>query len=130
VLRDAAVKGRGLALLPTFIAGADLRTGALTTVLAQYKAPELFVYAIYLRQGTCPSKRACSSIIWRNVSAGDLIGIRQIPVRVLRGCGRLKRFCAASGAISLATAVYASYVECSIQTLRSGNDAAPRTGHD
>jgi DNA-binding transcriptional LysR family regulator len=47
VLRDAAVKGRGVALLPTFIAGADLRTGALTTVLTEYKAPELFVYAIY-----------------------------------------------------------------------------------
>jgi DNA-binding transcriptional LysR family regulator len=33
VLRDAAVKGRGLALLPTFIAGDDLQTGALATVL-------------------------------------------------------------------------------------------------
>jgi DNA-binding transcriptional LysR family regulator len=47
VLRDAAVKGRGVALLPTFIAGADLRTGALTAVLTQYKAPEISVYAIY-----------------------------------------------------------------------------------
>jgi len=47
VLRDASVKGRGLALLPTFIAGADLRTGALTVVLTQYKAPEISVYAIY-----------------------------------------------------------------------------------
>jgi DNA-binding transcriptional LysR family regulator len=47
VLRDAAVKGRGVALLPTFIAGEDLRTGALKAVLTQYKAPELLVYAIY-----------------------------------------------------------------------------------
>jgi DNA-binding transcriptional LysR family regulator len=47
VLRDAAVKGRGVALLPTFIAGEDLRTGALKAVLTPYKAPELLVYAIY-----------------------------------------------------------------------------------
>jgi DNA-binding transcriptional LysR family regulator len=47
VLRDAAVKGRGVALLPIFIAGADLRTGALTAVLTQYKAPEISAYAIY-----------------------------------------------------------------------------------
>lgn len=47
VLRDASVKGRGLALLPTFIASTDLRTGALTAVLTQYKAPEISVYAIY-----------------------------------------------------------------------------------
>jgi DNA-binding transcriptional LysR family regulator len=47
VLRDASVKGRGLALLPTFIAGEDLQTGALTTVLKEYKAPEISVYAIY-----------------------------------------------------------------------------------
>jgi DNA-binding transcriptional LysR family regulator len=47
VLRDAAVKGRGLALLPTFIAGDDLQTGALMTVLEEYKAPEISVYVIY-----------------------------------------------------------------------------------
>jgi DNA-binding transcriptional LysR family regulator len=47
VLRDAAVRGRGIALLPTFIAGADLQQGSLRTVLADYKAPEISVYAIY-----------------------------------------------------------------------------------
>jgi DNA-binding transcriptional LysR family regulator len=47
VLRDAAVKGRGLALLPTFIAGDDLQTGALATVLKEYKPPEISVYVIY-----------------------------------------------------------------------------------
>src|SRR5882757_6846399 len=47
VLRDAAVKGRGIALLPTFIAGADLRSGALRSILAKYKAPELALYAVY-----------------------------------------------------------------------------------
>jgi DNA-binding transcriptional LysR family regulator len=47
VLRDAAVKGRGLALLPTFISREDLQTGALATVLKQYKAPEISVYVVY-----------------------------------------------------------------------------------
>jgi DNA-binding transcriptional LysR family regulator len=47
VLYDAAVKGRGIALLPTFIAGAKLRSGALRVVLSDYKAPELAIFAIY-----------------------------------------------------------------------------------
>jgi DNA-binding transcriptional LysR family regulator len=47
VLRDAAVGGRGIALLPTFIAGADIQQGRLTTVLTSYKAPEISIYAIY-----------------------------------------------------------------------------------
>jgi DNA-binding transcriptional LysR family regulator len=47
VLRDAVVKGRGIALLPTFIVGADLQEGSLRSVLADYAAPEIAVYAIY-----------------------------------------------------------------------------------
>jgi DNA-binding transcriptional LysR family regulator len=47
VLRDAAIKGRGIALLPSFIAGDALRSGALRSVLADYKAPPLSLYAIY-----------------------------------------------------------------------------------
>jgi DNA-binding transcriptional LysR family regulator len=47
VLRDAAVKGHGIALLPTFIAGADLQKGSLRTILVEYKAPDISVYAVY-----------------------------------------------------------------------------------
>jgi DNA-binding transcriptional LysR family regulator len=47
VLRDAAVKGRGIVLLPTFIVGADLQEGSLRSILADYRAPEISVYAIY-----------------------------------------------------------------------------------
>lgn len=47
VLRDAAVRGRGIALLPTFIAGDALRDGTLQRVLKPYKAPPLTLYAIY-----------------------------------------------------------------------------------
>jgi DNA-binding transcriptional LysR family regulator len=47
VLRDAAIKGRGVALLPTFIAEEALRKGSLRSVLHEYKAPLLTLYAIY-----------------------------------------------------------------------------------
>ena len=47
MLRDAAVKGRGVALLPTFIAGAALRAGSLVPFLDSYRAPPLTLYAIY-----------------------------------------------------------------------------------
>ena len=47
VLRDAAVRGRGIILLPTFIVGADLQQGTLRTILSDYAAPELSLYAIY-----------------------------------------------------------------------------------
>jgi DNA-binding transcriptional LysR family regulator len=47
VLRDAVVRGRGIALLPTFIVGADLQEGSLRSILTDYAAPEISVYAIY-----------------------------------------------------------------------------------
>src|SRR6202051_2981366 len=47
VLRDAVVKGRGIALLPTFIVGADLQEGSLRSILTDYAAPEISIYAIY-----------------------------------------------------------------------------------
>jgi DNA-binding transcriptional LysR family regulator len=47
VLRDAVVRGRGIALLPTFIVGADLQEGSLRSILTGYSAPEIAVYAIY-----------------------------------------------------------------------------------
>ncbi|MBI1200927.1 MAG: LysR family transcriptional regulator [Rhodopseudomonas sp.] len=47
VLRDAAVKGRGIAILPVFIAEAQLKSGALATVLDDYRAPPLTLYAVY-----------------------------------------------------------------------------------
>ncbi len=47
VLRDAAVSGRGVALLPSFIAGPALRQGTLRSFLAEYQAPPIALYAIY-----------------------------------------------------------------------------------
>ena len=47
VLRDAAAAGRGIAMLPDFIAAVALKNGALRTCLADYKSPPLALYAIY-----------------------------------------------------------------------------------
>jgi DNA-binding transcriptional LysR family regulator len=47
VLKQAAVNGLGIALLPTFIAGSALKSGALTPVLGEYQAPQIALYAIY-----------------------------------------------------------------------------------
>ncbi|MBR0714702.1 LysR family transcriptional regulator [Bradyrhizobium liaoningense] len=47
VLRDVAIKGRGLALLPTFIAEEALKRGELQPVLEKYAAPPLALYAVY-----------------------------------------------------------------------------------
>jgi DNA-binding transcriptional LysR family regulator len=47
VLRDAAIAGRGIALVPTFIAAEALQAGRLTTCLDTYQAPPLALYALY-----------------------------------------------------------------------------------
>ncbi|MGJ4880935.1 MULTISPECIES: LysR family transcriptional regulator [unclassified Bradyrhizobium] len=47
VLRDVAIRGQGIALIPRFIAADALESGALTAILADYAAPPLALYAIY-----------------------------------------------------------------------------------
>ncbi|CAL74784.1 putative transcriptional regulatory protein domain, LysR family [Bradyrhizobium sp. ORS 278] len=47
VLRDVAIKGQGIALIPRFIAADALASGALTAILSDYTAPPLALYAIY-----------------------------------------------------------------------------------
>ena len=47
-VRQAALAGCGIALLPTYIVGGDLQQGTLRTVLAEYKAAETALYATYL----------------------------------------------------------------------------------
>ena len=47
VLRDAALAGRGITLLPTFIVGPDIAAGRLAVVLADNAPPELAIHALY-----------------------------------------------------------------------------------
>ncbi len=47
VLKDAATKDQGIALLPTFIVGNALQQGRLRTVLEDYKPPRITLSALY-----------------------------------------------------------------------------------
>ncbi len=48
-LKTAAISDQGIALLPTFIVGEELQSGALRTVLSGYQPSELVVSALYPR---------------------------------------------------------------------------------
>jgi DNA-binding transcriptional LysR family regulator len=47
VLKAAAVAGRGITELPTFLVGPDIKAGRLKVVLADYAPAELGIYALY-----------------------------------------------------------------------------------
>ena len=57
VLREAAIKGLGIALLPTFIVGYQLQHGLLHIVLPDYHPPEIYICVVY------PSNRHLSTKI-------------------------------------------------------------------
>ncbi len=46
-LREAALVGLGIVMLPTFIVGEDLRQGRLRQVLPHYCPPDIEIYALY-----------------------------------------------------------------------------------
>lgn len=48
VLRQAALAGAGIAMLPTYFVGADLRSGALVRVLPRHEPEALGIHAVYL----------------------------------------------------------------------------------
>ncbi len=56
VLKDAAVAGLGVALLPTFIVGPELRAGRLLQVLEPYRPGDLSVYAVFPSRRYVPAR--------------------------------------------------------------------------
>lgn len=56
ILRDAAMSGRGIALLPLFIIEPQLLDGSLRRVLSKYHAPEMSIYALYPQTRYVPPK--------------------------------------------------------------------------
>jgi DNA-binding transcriptional LysR family regulator len=46
-LKDAAVEGQGIILVPSFIAYKEIERGTLVPVLKDYKTPQVDAYAIY-----------------------------------------------------------------------------------
>jgi DNA-binding transcriptional LysR family regulator len=58
-LREAALRGAGIMLTPTFIVGNDIKSGKLKAVLTDYRAQEISIYAIYPeRRHLSPKVRA------------------------------------------------------------------------
>ncbi len=58
-LREAVLNHAGIVLIPTFIVGPDIQSGRLQPVLANYRMPELSIYAVYpQRRHLSPKVRA------------------------------------------------------------------------
>lgn len=55
-IRGALLTGTGLALIPTFIVGPDLKAGRLQAVLGDYRVREVGIYAIYPDRRHLPPK--------------------------------------------------------------------------
>lgn len=56
LLRQFALDGHGIVLLPTFLVGADLEAGKLVQVLGDYDVGELGIYAVYTNRKFMPAK--------------------------------------------------------------------------
>jgi len=54
--RLTALAGHGLVLEPSFLVGAEVRSGRLVAVLPEYRSIELGVYAVYPTRKFMPAK--------------------------------------------------------------------------
>ncbi len=58
-IREVVLRGAGITLTPTFVVGEDIKTGRLHSVLNDYRAQELSIYAVYPeRRHLSPKVRA------------------------------------------------------------------------
>jgi LysR family transcriptional regulator, transcriptional activator for dmlA len=55
-LRDAALAGLGIADLPAYLVGDELREGRLVTVLDEFVATDRTIYAVYAPSATVPAR--------------------------------------------------------------------------
>jgi DNA-binding transcriptional LysR family regulator len=55
-LRQAALAGCGISLMPTFVAGEDLRAGRLVQILLDWEAPGSWAWAVYPHARFLPLK--------------------------------------------------------------------------
>ncbi|EJN6826832.1 LysR family transcriptional regulator [Vibrio cidicii] len=55
-IRRALIAGIGVAQMPTFIIGKELRSGTLVNLMPEYRLPEHFLYAVYPQRKHMPLK--------------------------------------------------------------------------
>jgi DNA-binding transcriptional LysR family regulator len=56
IMLDAVLQGKGIAVLPTFLASPDLQSGAVVPLLLDFPFPTLHLSAVYPRRRYLPSK--------------------------------------------------------------------------
>lgn len=54
--REAALRGVGILLTPSFYVGEELRSGRLVRLLSEYSLPELGLHVVYLKRSHVPPK--------------------------------------------------------------------------
>ena len=68
-LREALLRNVGITLTPSFVVGADISAGRLRTVLTEYRALELSIYAVYPeRRHLSPKVRAFVDFLARRIT--------------------------------------------------------------
>ncbi len=55
-LRDAVLQGVGIARLPTFVAGPDIKSGKLIALFSEYKMPSQVINAVLIERQYMPAK--------------------------------------------------------------------------
>jgi DNA-binding transcriptional LysR family regulator len=75
----AARKGKGIVFQPSFMVGADLRSGALVEIMPRYRSVEFGIYAVYpSRQHVSPKVRALLDFLVRELSGSSWCG--EVPI--------------------------------------------------
>lgn len=72
MIREALMRGIGIAALPEMMYGAPLRTGQLSPVMPGWTFPSPQLYAVFLsRQGMVPALRAFVDIMVESIASGQ-----------------------------------------------------------
>ena len=82
ILRDAAVAGAGIVMLPTFYLCNELRDGTLVVALRDYSIAELSLYAVYSeRRNLLPKVRAFIDYLVQRIGSKPPWGFVEQPQR-------------------------------------------------
>lgn len=87
VVREAALAGAGIAMLPTYFVGEDLARGALVRLLPDYEPEPLGIHAVYLSRQHQPQPLRLLIEFLADRFGGDVAPWDRAPARRVRGRG-------------------------------------------